>query len=259
MRCVPFVFSLARYVGNNGPNAADPSGLDESDSWLSRRWDALKRGFDEVLAGGCGLSPRQMDRLLRGEKGDGFLAEIEGILFGLADDFGVPRETIRRMALGEPPRDVTWTGVLGGVIDQILEAGPSVGVARALRGGGGARHQAPAQPKRLVLPDRKPGGKTSGLLRTPKGDELFTSGVEGPASAMPKGSPGFDIVTRTHAEGHAAAWMRQNGVMEATLHINNFEICPSCMKLLNRMLPPGAELTVITPNGVRVTFKGIAP
>lgn len=76
---------------------------------------------------------------------------------------------------------------------------------------------------------------------------------------MPKGSPGFDIVTRTHAEGHAVAWMRKNGIIEATLHINNNEICSSCFELLPRMLGPDRQLTVITPNGTKVVFTGVKP
>jgi hypothetical protein len=73
---------------------------------------------------------------------------------------------------------------------------------------------------------------------------------------MPKGSAGFDIVTRTHVEGHAAAWMQQNGVSNATVYINNPVICDSCMNYLPRMLAPGSQLTVVAPDGTAVTFTG---
>jgi len=63
-------------------------------------------------------------------------------------------------------------------------------------------------------------------------------------------------VTRTHVEGHAAALMHQRGLREATVYINNPEICPSCQKLLPRMLPPGSRLTVVLPDGTRVPFRG---
>jgi RHS repeat-associated protein len=150
----------------------------------------------------------------------------------------------------------TWGNVTSDAVTTALLA---EGGVRGVRGFFPRGSSCPA-PK--SLPIRTPGGKTSGLLRTPNGtttEQMFTSGVDGSAASMPKGSPGFDIVTRTHAEGHAAAWMSQNGVMDATLHINNYEICPSCFRLLPRMLGFGRTLTVIGPNGTSVTFVGVAP
>jgi SCP1.201-like deaminase len=82
------------------------------------------------------------------------------------------------------------------------------------------------------------------------------SGWQGPASDIPRGTSGFDIVTRTHVEGHAAAVMRQNGLTDATVYINNPVICDSCMNNLPRMLPSGSRLTVVTPDGAAVTFTG---
>jgi RHS repeat-associated protein len=105
------------------------------------------------------------------------------------------------------------------------------------------------------LPPFASGGKTLGIMRTAAGDVPLQSGWAGPASAVPRGTSGFDIVTRTHVEGHAAAIMRQQGVSEATLYINNPTICPSCTNLLPRMLPSDAQLTVITPSG-STTFVG---
>jgi RHS repeat-associated protein len=112
---------------------------------------------------------------------------------------------------------------------------------------------------RPSLPDFD-GGKTSGKLLTPWGSYLaLESGWAGPALDMDRGSPGFDIVTRTHVEGHAAAWMSQNGVTSATLFINNPQICSSCSNLLPRMLPVGSALTIVLPNGNAVQFQGIRP
>jgi hypothetical protein len=110
-----------------------------------------------------------------------------------------------------------------------------------------------------TLPAFTHGGKTSGILRTPTGDVSLQSGWQGPASSIPRGTSGFDIVTRTHVEGHAAAVMQQQGLVEATVYINNLQICPSCSSLLPRMLPPGSSLTVVLPNGTSVTFVGAEP
>jgi RHS repeat-associated protein len=123
--------------------------------------------------------------------------------------------------------------------------GPSIGNAKS-----------PSQPP--TLPPYAPGAKTLGILNTPKGPMLLKSGVEGPAKSMPKGSPGFDIVTRTHVEGHAAAAMQQLGLKDATVVINNPQICSSCTELLPRMLEPGSHLTVVTSNGTSTTFTGVA-
>jgi hypothetical protein len=100
------------------------------------------------------------------------------------------------------------------------------------------------------------GGKTSGVLRTPEQAISLQSGWHGPALDIARGTSGFDIVTRTHVEGHAAAFMRLNGIKEATIHINNPTICSSCSQLLPRMLPPGSKLHVVLPNGRVETFEG---
>jgi hypothetical protein len=97
--------------------------------------------------------------------------------------------------------------------------------------------------------------KTAGLLRTAAGETELLSGYSGPAKAM-IGSRGYNIVTLGHVEGHAAALMHQTGVTEGTLFINNPVICKSCTQMLPRMLPPGASLKVVLPNGKSVTFTG---
>ena len=97
---------------------------------------------------------------------------------------------------------------------------------------------------------------TLGVLRTPAGDFDLASGWNGYAPMMPKGSPGFDIVTRTHVEGGAAALMRRQGISEGVLYINNPEICGSCAKYLPRMLQPGRTIQVVLPDGTVVPFTG---
>jgi RHS repeat-associated protein len=101
------------------------------------------------------------------------------------------------------------------------------------------------------------GGKTIGLLgnQGSPGIPIF-SGVKGPAEQIPKGTPGFDIVSRTHVEGHTAAVMRLSGINNATLVLNNPVICSSCLKNLPSMLPSGSQLTVVFPNGQTATFYG---
>ncbi|MBX3405075.1 MAG: hypothetical protein KF699_16830 [Phycisphaeraceae bacterium] len=98
---------------------------------------------------------------------------------------------------------------------------------------------------------------TMGILRTPAGDFALASGWRGPAGMMPSGSRGFDIVTRTHVEGHAAAQMHRQGINEGTLYINNPSICPSCSRNLPYMLGPGKCMRVVTPGGIESPFNGV--
>lgn len=103
-----------------------------------------------------------------------------------------------------------------------------------------------------------PGGKTAGVLRTASGDLPLVSGRAGPAAALPKGTPGFNAITSTHVEGHAAAIMRQRGLSKATVYINNPRICLPCQQNLTHMLPPGSKLTVVLPDGTARVFIGNA-
>jgi hypothetical protein len=104
-----------------------------------------------------------------------------------------------------------------------------------------------------------PGGKTSGIFQSPNNPDIaLQSGYDGPAASM-RGSSGYDRITLSHVEGHAAALMREQGSMEGTLYINNPKICDSCTLLLPRMLPPGAALNVVHPDKTIVRFKGLIP
>jgi RHS repeat-associated protein len=131
------------------------------------------------------------------------------------------------------------------------------GVCHVPRPGAG-RSVGPPSSEPPTLPPFKPGDKTNGLFYTPgvPGPVPLTSGVEGPAKDIPKGTPGFDAYLKTHVEGHAAAMMRQFGLREATVRINNPVICGACTRNLPSALPPGARLTVILPSGQSVVFVG---
>jgi RHS repeat-associated protein len=107
------------------------------------------------------------------------------------------------------------------------------------------------------LPDRGGSGPTAGILVIDGVEYPLVSGFSGPASQMLKGAPGFDIITRGHVEGHAAAIMRQQGAESATLYINN-QPCPICDNYLEKMLPEGSHLQIIGPNGFSKLYDGLA-
>jgi hypothetical protein len=149
------------------------------------------------------------------------------------------------------PQDMLLDAVLGGTI-----AGVLYGEARI---SGDLRSQSTAQNPMAELPIRAGSSdKTSGILIVGKNKVPLESGWNGPASQMPPGSAGFDIVTRTHVEGHASALMQQNRWTSGTLYVNN-PPCSSCTKLLPRMLAPSSTLRVIGPNGYDHIFTGLIP
>lgn len=98
--------------------------------------------------------------------------------------------------------------------------------------------------------------KPNVVLRTSAGDFDLMSGVGGPGSAMPRGVSGFDLLTRTHVEGNAAAIMQNQGIDEGSVYINNPSICPNCTRNLPYMLGPGRALNVVLPDGTVVPFTG---
>jgi hypothetical protein len=88
------------------------------------------------------------------------------------------------------------------------------------------------------------GGKTSGIFRAPGMTPIeLRSGYEGPTSNMPLGTPGFDNHVRSHVEAQAAAIMRQKGISEAWLEINNPEICGRCEERLDNCFLPALNCT----------------
>jgi RHS repeat-associated protein len=102
-------------------------------------------------------------------------------------------------------------------------------------------------------------GPTTGTLVVDGKEYPVVSGRGGPAASMPNGSPGFNGLTKTHAEGHAAAIMHQIGALSGTLYINNSDgPCPGrtgCDAQLARMLPAGAKLRVVWGNMYEVHEK----
>ena len=108
------------------------------------------------------------------------------------------------------------------------------------------------------LPKFVEGGKTSGVLRVGDSDVPLLSGKAGPGGTLPKPAPGFKATTSTHVEGHAAAMMRQQGIQEATLYINNSKICLLCRQNIEHMLPSGSKLSIVLPDGTTVTCLGNA-
>jgi hypothetical protein len=61
-----------------------------------------------------------------------------------------------------------------------------------------------------------------------------------------------------HAEGHAATKMRQLGLREAALYVNQ-EPCGGrmgCDRTLPKMLPAGSRLTVYGPDGFTRVYQG---
>jgi RHS repeat-associated protein len=184
-------------------------------------------------------------------------------LWGLAAD-GPQRtnvfQTLYNAVLAQPVNDVTNLlnhpyEIPGAIADALTPIAPAAGELSLLAKGGVAATEEAAP----LLPDFVKGGKTAGVLRTSAGDTVLQSGWSGPASSMSPGSAGFDIVTRTHVEGHAAALMQQQGVTEGTLYLNNPVICSSCTRLLPRMLAPGSNLNIVLPNGTITPFTGATP
>jgi len=90
---------------------------------------------------------------------------------------------------------------------------------------------------------------------------LTTSSVErfAPAAAVVMGvAVLLSGLILFHVESHAAQTMRVEGLSDATLHINKAPctVGPGCANNLVRMLPEGARLRVIGPDGYDHTFVG---
>jgi hypothetical protein len=108
------------------------------------------------------------------------------------------------------------------------------------------------------LPKFVEGGKTSGVILLGDSDVPLLSGKAGPGGTLPKPAPGFNAITSTHFEGHPAAMMRQQGIKEGTLYINNSKFCLPCRQYIELILPSGSKLTIILPAGTTVTCLGNA-
>jgi len=108
------------------------------------------------------------------------------------------------------------------------------------------------------------GGKTQGVLATSVGDVDLISGYTGPSAAMPPGAvPGMNNIIRAHVEGHAASAMRQLGLNDATLYLNQTPCIWSngsgCNSMLLRMLGRGRQLRVVVPGRMNRIYVGVEP
>jgi hypothetical protein len=103
------------------------------------------------------------------------------------------------------------------------------------------------------------GGKTQGIFDSGSSQVDLISGYKGPSASMPRGTPGMNSHTKAHVEAHSAALMRQQGLKDATLYINQVPCTGrnGCDVLLPRLLPEGAQLHVYGPNGFRQTYTGL--
>jgi hypothetical protein len=108
------------------------------------------------------------------------------------------------------------------------------------------------------------GGKTRGVLATSVGEVDLLSGYAGPSAAMADGTvPGMNYLLRAHVEAHAASAMRQLGLNDATLYLNQVPCVwrngGGCNAMLPRMLGEGRQLRVVVPGQMDQVFKGVTP
>jgi hypothetical protein len=108
------------------------------------------------------------------------------------------------------------------------------------------------------------GGKTQGVLATSIGDIDLLSGYAGPSAAMEPGRvPGMNNLIKSHVEAHAASAMRQLGLDDATLYLNQTPCVwrngGGCNAMLPRMLGEGRQLTLVVPGQIDQVYRGVAP
>ncbi len=111
------------------------------------------------------------------------------------------------------------------------------------------------------LPKWVRGDRTRGVLDT--GGEfisVFSGKSGGPALAFADDLSAFDpmFASTVHAESHAAAAMRQLGVSEATLYINNLPCAGvfSCQQFLPSRLAEGSTLHIYVGSGDNYKYFG---
>lgn len=106
------------------------------------------------------------------------------------------------------------------------------------------------------------GGKTQGVLATSVGEVDLISGYAGPSAMMSDGAvPGMNYILKAHVEAHAACAMRQLGLKDATLYLNQLPCVwrngGGCNAMLPRMLGEGRQLRVVVPNQMDQVFIGV--
>ncbi|MFO0762978.1 MAG: RHS repeat-associated core domain-containing protein [Byssovorax sp.] len=128
------------------------------------------------------------------------------------------------------------------------------GRAGAAEGGEAEAMAASANPE---LPLWAKGQPTRGWLDTGRAQIELWSGESGGPAALPM--PGRNNTNFFHVEAHAAQTMRVEGISDATLYINKVPcgVGPGCANNLPYMLPEGAQLRVIGPEGYDQTFVGL--
>lgn len=106
------------------------------------------------------------------------------------------------------------------------------------------------------LPVWTQGTPARGILDTGRAEFELASGSGGGPPALP--FPGRNNTNFFHVEAHAAQIMRVENLTEATLQINKVPcpVGPGCANNLPNMLPQGARLRVIGPDGYDHTFVG---
>jgi RHS repeat-associated protein len=249
------------YVSNNPLKYVDPSGhcLPEQCPW------SLTYEIVDHHASSRGMVRyRNVARVLAALTVDSTLIEIP---LSAQDMANVKAGFNREMA-----RELRKEGLLEydpEVWNEVLEAAAMAGVLI----GGGNKNNNYGPPNNgdtfhnikgteVKLPVRKSkNDKTFGYLIPDKGDWFpIESGKFGHAMDIPKGTPGFNGLTRTHVEGHAAAYMGKHNIRGASLLINN-NPCPGgsgCNNNLKYMLPEGARLRVYNPHtGFRQAYVGV--
>jgi hypothetical protein len=235
--------NLYAYVGNDPVNKTDPTGMCSSPSACDNYWAFQGTGYENYFWGPAGFSTGAQSAVAANvlESGYGGPPKFSaGALLGDGDmmlDGAIQTAT---MALLFQPGRAGAQAVTGRLASQQVLTKVSQLVERS----------APQLPAYS-------GGKTAGAFVTDFGEFPLVSGVAGPAAGMTKGSSGFDIVSRTHVEGHAAALMHKYGLFDGTLYINNPSVCSSCKANLPRMIPSGSRINVIGPNGQEMFYGGI--
>lgn len=117
-------------------------------------------------------------------------------------------------------------------------------------------------PAGTIVPDYA-GGKVDGVVVRPDGTETrLVSGYAGPSAGV-TGVPRMNGNIKSHVESHVAVIMRREGLADATLYINKAPcqtIHPrslGCDDALPHMLPGGATLRIIGPNGFDQSYTGL--
>ena len=111
---------------------------------------------------------------------------------------------------------------------------------------------------------RYDGTKTMGVLATAVGDIRLVSGKQGPSALFPPRTiPGRHGTIMWHVESHAIASMRALNQQRGILFINRVPCgldppwTSGCYYMIPHMLPQGAKIRIIGPNGFDEVFSSL--